>query len=117
MNTVATPARVTQGVVPPGNLWDPSTVKELKVYFMNADVLCAKERRWQCGNNGLEQMNTKNILDWATGGWKSDRYTSYPRISSTAALKIEDSHIRVWFADTRKRDDVMNIHCEGMSSR
>ncbi len=104
----ALPEGCRPGAAPKENLWDTS-ITELKVFFINPDIFCVQNRRWLCGHNSLEQMNTENILEWATRAWNNQLYKSYPRICMKAALKIEDSHIRVKFAEECKL--LVNCYC------
>ena len=67
-------------------LWGDS---ELKVHFMNPDVL--KKDHWKYGGHIL---NAPQILSWVKP-W-NDNADSYPRISLTVATE-QDAHIRVKF--------------------
>ncbi len=110
--TMQIPEGSRPGEAPLENLWDSSSIKELKVYFMNPDVLQAENRQWLYGHNGLEPMSTQIILEWAIRGWKDARYEEYPRISPVAALKIDRSHIRVEFAEECMCNMYMHVFVE-----
>ncbi len=82
------------GCIRPDRVWDASLISELKVYFMNPELLQAPDKVWLVDN---EQLTTETILAWATDGWNIPHYPNYPRISSIPALNVDESHIRVAF--------------------
>ena len=70
-------------------LW---AVKELKIHFMNPNVL-AEDNWTYCGF----QLNPAQILDWVDPWNKNSKF--YPIISLDPIMKEQqqDAHIRVWF--------------------
>ncbi len=71
-------------------LWDVNLIPELKVHFLNRDLL--EKEKWMCGP---DQLTTTNVLDWAADVWNSHA-EHYPKISTNFATKKE-AQIRVLF--------------------
>ncbi len=70
-------------------LWDVKQVRELKVHFLNPDIL--KKEDWKCGH--ASSLTVNNVLDWANV-WNSHA-DNYPQIADELATK--EAHIRVEF--------------------
>ena len=82
----------TQGawVAPYHLLWDVKQVPDLKVHFLNPDIL--DNEHWKCGHAG--PLTVDIILAWAAV-WNSHA-DHYPKISNYVA-KRKKAHIRVKF--------------------
>ena len=82
----------TQGawVAPHHLLWDVKQLPDLKVYFLNPEIL--EDEHWKCGHAG--PLTVDIILAWAAV-WNSHA-DHYPKISNYVA-KREKAHIRVIF--------------------
>ncbi len=70
-------------------LWDVKQFPELKVHFLNPELL--EKEKWKCGRAPL---TINNVLDWAAV-WNSHA-DYYPKISDDFVTK-EDAQIRVLF--------------------
>ncbi len=71
-------------------LWDVKQVPDLKVHFLNPEILNKED--WRCGHS--DQLTVNNVLDWATV-WNISA-ENYPRIADELATR-ENAHIRVKF--------------------
>ena len=72
-------------------LWDVTQIRELKIHFLNPDILLKEE--WKCGGDDL--LTTSQILDWVDSGWNREGQP-YPKLLNMKATK-EEAHIRVMF--------------------
>ncbi|XP_064387065.1 uncharacterized protein LOC135335465 isoform X4 [Halichondria panicea] len=87
----------TQGawVAPYHLLWDVKQLPDLKVHFLNPDIL--DNEHWKCGHAG--PLTVDIILAWAAV-WNSHA-DHYPKISNYVA-KRKKAHIRVKFTSDKK---------------
>ncbi len=85
-------------------LWDVKLVPELKVHFLNPEILT--KDNWTCGHSH-DQLTANNVLDWATV-W-NNRAKSYPLIADELATK-ETAHIRVEFTSDSEYVHAVSIH-------
>ena len=74
-------------------LWDVEQVPELKIHFLNDEIL--EDEHWKCGHAGPLTVDT--ILAWAAV-WNSHA-DNYPQIAEGLATE-EKAHIRVEFRST-----------------
>ncbi|XP_064387495.1 uncharacterized protein LOC135335838 [Halichondria panicea] len=101
-------------------LWDVEQIPELKIHFLNPDIL--EDEHWKCGHAGPLTVDT--ILAWAAV-WNSHA-DNYPQIAEGLATK-EKAHIRVefrrkgiswskvgttatWQSDKKKPTMVLNLY-------
>ena len=75
----------------PNLLWDMTKTKELKIHFLNPEILQIEE--WKCGEDG--PLTTKQILNWVDSGWNKEGQ-KYPKLLKMEATQ-EEAHIRVKF--------------------
>ena len=85
-------------------LWDVKQVPDLKVHFLNPEIL--KKENWTCGHS-LDQLTVNNVLDWATV-WNTGA-DNYPLIADELVTR-ENAHIRVKFTKDSKYK-LYAIHC------
>ena len=75
-------------------LWDVKQVPDLKVHFLNPEIL--KKENWMCKGH---ELTVNHVLDWATV-WNT-RAENYPLIADELATR-ENAHIRVKFTKDSK---------------
>ena len=85
-------------------LWDVKQVPELKVHFLNPEILM--KDNWTCGHSH-DQLTANNVLDWATV-W-NNRADNYPQIADELATR-ETAHIRVEFTSDSEYVHAVSIH-------
>ena len=86
----------------------PQQVSELKVYFLNPDIL--EDEHWKCGHEGPLTVDT--ILAWATFWNGHAEY--YPKISNYKA-EARKAHIRVEF--TKNSEYTIQLYQASSSTR